>query len=165
MRRVIKTLAVLTLAVLTLALLGPAAAASAAATGGQAFTIFSTGADRTVVATGVVNGVGSQFVDSRQDNPDGTFTTRERLVFPGGTLMTATAGSRSASFDPQLCLRTVTSSGTVDVVDGTGPFVGAAATGTFSARALLAGQRGPTGCSSERLVFLVVRVSATLTLR
>jgi hypothetical protein len=159
MRRVIEALAVM-----TLALLGPAAAASAAATGGQAFTIFSTGAERTVTGTGVVNGVGSQFVDSRQDNPDGTFTTRERLVFPQGTLMTATAGSRSVSVDPVACVRTVTSSGTVDVVGGTGQFVGAAGDGTFTARALLRGIRGPGGCSGERLEFLVVRVAATLTL-
>jgi hypothetical protein len=152
------------LAVLMLTLIGPAAVASADVGGGQAFTIFSSGTDRTVAATGVVNGVGAQLVDSRQDNPDGTFTTRERLVFPAGTLMTATAGSRSSSFDPVACVRTVTSSGTVDVVGGTGRFEGAGGDGTFTARAVFRGRRSPSGCSSEQLVFLVVRVTATLTL-
>ena len=52
------------------------------------------------MASGVVNGVGSQFVDARQDSPGGTFTTRERLVFPEGTLMTVTSGGRSVSVDP-----------------------------------------------------------------
>jgi hypothetical protein len=160
MRRVLKVLAVL-----TLALLGPAAAASAAVPGAEAFTIFSTGGARTVTGTGVFTGVGSQFVDARQDNPNGTFTTRERLVFPEGTLMTATAGSRSVSFDAATCVRTVTSSGTVTVVGGSGRFTGATGGGAFTARAVLRGTRTPSGCTDERLVILVIRVASTLTLQ
>ena len=159
MRRLIKVLAVL-----TLALLGPVAAASAAVSGTEAFTIFSSGGARTVTGTGVFNGVGSQFVDARQDNPNGTFTTRERLVFPEGTLMTATAGSRSASFDATTCIRTITSSGTVTVAGGSGGFAGATGGGTFTARAVLRGTRGPSGCTDERLVILVIRVASTLAL-
>jgi hypothetical protein len=112
----------------------------------------------------VFNGVGSQFVDARQDNPNGTFTARERLVFPEGTLVTATAGSRSASFDATTCVRTVTSSGTLAVLSGSGRFTGATGGGTFSARAVLRGTRGPSGCSDEHLVILVIRVASTLTL-
>jgi hypothetical protein len=160
MRRVIKVLAVLTLAVL-----GPAAAASASVSGAEAFTIYSSGGARTVAGTGVFNGVGSQFVDARQDNPNGTFAARERLVFPEGTLMTATAGSRSASFDAKTCVRTVTSSGTLTVVSGSGRFTGATGGGTFTARAVLRGTRGPSGCTDEHLVILVIRVAARLTLQ
>ncbi|HTJ74647.1 MAG TPA: hypothetical protein VL337_04715 [Acidimicrobiales bacterium] len=152
------------LAALAVAFFGPVAAASAAVSGTEAFTIFSSGGARTVTGTGVFNGVGSQFVDARQDNPNGTFTARERLVFPEGTLVTATAGSRSASFDATTCVRTVTSSGTLAVLSGSGRFTGATGGGTFSARAVLRGTRGPSGCSDEHLVILVIRVASTLTL-
>jgi hypothetical protein len=158
MRRLITVLAVLMLAVL-----GPAAAASAATSGAEAFTIFSTGGARTVTGTGVFNGVGSQFVDARKDN-GGTFTTRERLVFPDGTLMTTTAGSRSVSFDATTCVRTITSSGTVTVVSGEGRLAGATGAGTFAARAVFRGTRTPSGCTDQHLVILVIRVASTLTL-
>lgn len=133
-----------------------------AATGRQRFFIYVTGnffaQDPTVIGTGVVNKVGIDLVDSRVENPDGSFDIHGRFVFPDGEIAVHNLGQLSIQFNPVRCVGTLTFSGTWDVTGGTGAYVGADGGGTFSGRGTFVNRRAPDGtCTQENAGGILVR--------
>lgn len=136
-RRIILTAVVAALAVTAF----PGAAL--AQTGNQRFvsvTAGHPGGARTVVAAGVINGVGTEVIES---NPPGIVTLR--WIFPDGTLFVTGSYTFDVHVDPRTCLRTVALAGTWEITGGTGRFEGATGSGTFSGSNRILGTRAADG--------------------
>lgn len=119
----------------------------------QQFTVVSAGppgAQRTVVASGVFNSVGTEVITS---NPPGSSTMQ--WVFPEGTLFVTTTYTRDIVTDPATCLRTITLTGTWKVTAGTGQLVGASGSGAFSGPNRVLLTRAPDGSCVPPPIFLV----------
>jgi hypothetical protein len=163
--------AVVLAAVAVSTLLGRAGAAQADISQQQSFTAIlrggPTGDVITVVARGLVNGVGSDIEgESQPGDPDNL--NRDTFVFPRGTLsVLATINGEPGPADPRSCMATFDVGGTFEVNGGTGAFAGAHGTGTVSGTGRLILQRGPQGCLDEEppaLLVIIFRLTGTLTL-
>lgn len=111
----------------------------------QRFHVISAGplgAKRTVVATGVISGVGTEVIES---NPPGVATLR--WTFPEGTLFVTTSYTFENVLDPQTCLRTVTLTGTWQITGGTGAYSDATGGGEFSGTNRILLTRTEDGCA------------------
>ena len=130
-----------------------------AETGPQSFFIFGQDdAPATVVATGPISGVGQDF--ESQTAEEGTFE------FPNGSVTADhPATSDESNFNPVTCVGTDNFAGTYTLRDGTGDYLGASGSGTYSGRAIFIGQRTADGCSDTGgTSFFFVRASGTTTL-
>lgn len=139
---------------------GLASPASATTTGAQRFTVIFAGPEGQagqVVATGVVNGLGS--------NP--ASVGDQELIFPTGTLLLSTEFTGgSGGFDPLSCVGRGSSNGTFVVTGGTGRFAHASGSGTFTGRGLTIARRLAGGGCSETDVnrYSVVEITGTIAL-
>ena len=104
-------------------------------TGNQRFTVLIPAeGPGTVIATGVVTGVGSE-VDTRKQVPPGspfqaTYTFREGQLFA----TVAAAGRPQVEFNPRSCVTTITLVDTATITGGTGAFEGATGSSTDTVR-------------------------------
>lgn len=159
MKRVISVVAAVAVGVLAWA--GPAAAYPA---GNQRFTVIFSGAEEApgrVVASGVVNGVGTDVTVSQDDS-----TTVDEITFPGQGTLFVTINfdpGPEPSFDSRSCVSRFSGTGTLTVTGGTGRFVGASGTGSVSLKGIFVGRRTAQGCSEEGgRSFVVATVNGTL---
>ena len=130
-----------------------------AATGTQSFFIFGQDdAPATVVATGPISGVGQDF--ESQEAEEGTF------VFDNGSVTADhPQTSDQANFNPVTCIGTDNFAGTYTLRDGTGDYLNASGSGTYTGRAIFIGQRTADGCSDTAgTSFFIVRATGTTTL-
>lgn len=99
----------------------------------------------TVYASGPISGVGT-FVF-----PQGPGALAGQLIFEDGTVfMTIVPNPSVIDSNPQACLVRVGLSGTSQITGGTGQYVGATGSGTYTGRALVLLARGPGGeCLQE----------------
>ena len=145
--------------------------ASAQTTGSQNFRVIFVGApsnEGLVVATGVVNGVGTAVT------PEGQRPTPfpVELVLDGGTLfLTITPTGNALLFDPRRCVLSGPIFGTYQVTGGTGQFEGASGNGQFEGTVFALFPRGSQGecvgpASGELPIFVVQTIDnpGTLTL-
>ncbi len=146
------------------------ASGAGAATGNQTLRILFTGdphegAVGRVVASGVVNGSGTDRNVGSQENPDGTTTDLDQISLPGGTItLRDTETVTSFDLDPRTCVANVEIEGFYDVVDGTGAYTGATGSGLFTGHAIFVFGRTANGCADEPVRFFAdVRVSGPLT--
>jgi len=128
---------------------GPAAAA----TGTETFRVVFNGDPGNpvarVVASGVVNGVGT---DKATDQPPGA----DLITLPGGTItIVTTTPPGGVTFDPRSCVVRINfTNGTYTVVGGTGAFQGASGSGTYSARAAGVLKRTNGTCAPDTRSFV-----------
>ena len=115
-------------------------------TGTQRFTVLiPADGPGTVIATGVVTGVGSE-VDTREQVPPGspfqaTYTFREGQLFA----TVAAAGRPQVEFNPRSCVTTITLVDTATITGGTGAFEGASGSSTDTVRVTSVAGRGDDG--------------------
>lgn len=154
----------LTVAGLCLVLVAAGAPADAA-TGTQTFRIVftadpHTGAPGTVIATGLVNGIGTDRTIAQDPHPDGSETDTDLITLPGGTITIAdTDPSDLVHFNPAACLAALSGTGTYTILGGTGAYAGASGRGTFTVQGVIVFNRAPGGCSeAPRLFFAAVTV-------
>ena len=98
-----------------------------------------------VVASGVVNGVGTDVFRPSDEGDPSSYST---YVFRAGTLSITTTPT---SFDVRplgsSCVATFTATGTWEITGGTGAYQGATGQGTLTVRGTMASPRTPDGCS------------------
>src|SRR5437588_144439 len=116
-----------------------------AATGSQTFRIIFTGNPRAgvlgrVIATGLVNGVGTDETIAQDPHPDGSETDTDLITLPGGTItILDTDPADVFKFNPTSCTATIsTNAGVYTVTGGSGAYAEASGSGTFSARGFVA---------------------------
>jgi len=152
-------------------LFGQVGAAQADISKKQSFTAIlrggPTGDVITIVARGLVNGVGGDIEgESRPGDPENL--NRDTFVFPRGSLsVLSTIDGAPGPVDSRSCMATFDVSGTFEVNGGTGAFAGARGTGTLSGAGRLILQRGPQGCLDDEppaLLVIIFRLTGTLTL-
>ena len=147
-----------TAACLCLGLLAAGAPADAA-TGTQTFRIIftadpHTGAPGTVIATGLINGIGTDRTLAQDLHPDGTETDTDLITLPGGTVTIAdTDPSDLVHFNPAACLATLSGTGPYTILGGTGAYAGASGRGTFTVHGVIVFDRAPGGCSEAPRLF------------
>ena|SRR5947209_3397363 len=152
--------------------LGFLASPALAATGSQTIRIIFTGNPRAgvlgrVIATGVVNGVGTDETIAQDPHPDGSETDTDLITLPGGTItILDTDPADTFNFNPATCTATIsTNAGTYTIIGGTGAYAGASGSGTFTARGFVAFPRIDGGCGEEPTIFVaVVTLRGPLTL-
>jgi hypothetical protein len=105
-----------------------------------------------VIAVGTINATGSNEIVS---------DTQDVFHFPTGDLTVDHAVvSSQQSFDPATCLFQLTEIGTIDVVRGTGAYVGATGHGTYVVKII------SRGCGENPSTFVFyLRTQGTLSLR
>ncbi len=109
------------------------------------------GAHRTVIANGVITGVGSEVITS---NPPGVVTLM--WTFPEGTLSVTGTYTFTNVLDPRSCRRTITLDGTWQITGGTGEFAGATGGGEFSGTNRILLQRSSGQCAPPPIVLVQV---------
>ncbi len=99
----------------------------------------------TVIATGVVTGVGSE-VDTREQVPPGS-PFQATYTFPEGQLFAtvAAAGRPQVEFNPGNCVTTINLVDTATITGGTGAFEGASGSSTDTVRVISVAGRGDDG--------------------
>lgn len=159
MKRVVSVCTVVALGLLAWA--GPASADPARS---QRFTVIFSGdegAPGRVVASGVVNGVGTDVTVSEDES-----TAVDEITFPGQGTLFVTINfdpGPEPSFDSRSCVSRFSGTGTLTVTGGTGRFVGASGTGAVSFKGIFVGRRTAQGCSEEGgRSFVVAKVNGTL---
>jgi hypothetical protein len=109
----------------------------------------------TLVAAGVVNGVGSLTAEAVEYRPsDLTYRETDLAVIGRGTLtlsITGTFGTWPFTLDPRTCTQRGGLAGTWRVAAAAGAFAGATGGGTFSGRFLTYAGRGPAGCDEAAI--------------
>ncbi len=120
----------------------------------QRFRVVSAGppgAQRTVIANGVITGVGTEVITS---NPDNLATVT--WTFPQGALSVTIRYSLENTFDPRTCTRRLTLTGTWEITEGTGRFAGATGGGDFSGTNRILLQRSSGTCVPPPVVLVQV---------
>ena len=109
----------------------------------------------TLVASGVINGVGSLTAETVDYRPsDRTYRETDLAVIGGGTLtlsFTGTFDTWPFTLDPRTCTQHGGLSGTWSVTGARGTFAGATGRGTFSGRFLTYAGRTATGCDEAAI--------------
>ena len=124
----------------------------------QRFKVVSAGppgAARTVIATGVITGVGSEVITSNPVSGTAGAVTL-RWTFPEGTLFVTGTYSFTNVLDPRSCRRTITLRGTWEITGGTGEFAGATGSGDFSGTNRIVLQRSNGSCVPPPVVLVQV---------
>lgn len=139
-------------------------------TGTQRFTVLiPADGPGTVIATGVVTGVGSE-VDTREQVPPGT-PFQATYTFSEGQLFVtvAAAGRPHVDYNPRSCVTTMTLVDTATINGGTGAFEGATGSSTETVRVTSVAGRGDDGRCLGRehppiFELGIIRSEGTLTL-
>lgn len=139
-------------------------------TGSQRFTVLiPADGPGTVIATGVVTGVGSE-VDTREQVPPSS-PFQATYTFPEGQLFAtvSAAGRPQVEFNPRSCVTTITIVDTATITGGTGAFEGASGSSTEKVRVTSVAGRGSDGrClgpeSPPLFELAVIRSEGTLSL-
>jgi hypothetical protein len=109
----------------------------------------------TLVAAGVVNGVGSLTAETVDYRPsDRTYRETDLAVIGGGTLTLSVTGAFDTwpfTLDPRTCTQHGGLAGTWKVAAAGGAFAGATGGGTFSGRFLTYAKKGPAGCDEAAI--------------
>ncbi|MDQ4132900.1 MAG: hypothetical protein M3179_06740 [Actinomycetota bacterium] len=100
------------------------------------------GAARTVIANGVITGVGTEVIES---NPSGVATVK--WTFPDGTVSVRIDFTFAGDLNPTTCLRTLTLKGTWEITGATGAYAGATGGGDFSGTNRILLSRTENGCA------------------
>lgn len=138
--------------VMALAVLAGPGSALAQRGGSQRFLLVGVDErDPTVTASGVIDARGRDVPgrETFEDGPGGTFSfrfTRDRFVFPNGTLFVNGSGTGRERIDEDTCAGSVSGRGRWTVTGGTGAYQGARGSGTFTFRVNFVSPRGPKGC-------------------
>ena len=151
-RRVRKTMVAVTVAAVALVSLPGAAFGQTPIN--QRFRVVSAGppgAARTVIANGVITGVGTEVITS---NPPGVATVT--WTFPEGTLSVTLTYAFTNVLNPRTCLRTITLNGTWEITGGTGDFTGATGSGAFSGTNRILLNRASGSCVPPPIVLVQV---------
>ena len=125
--------------------------ASAETASPQVFAVYAVGAPatpRTVVAAGVINGVGTVIIGGSQPGPGGTFIQQTTWVFPEGSLFVTLTYTATTINDAQSCSSTSYLTGTWQITGGTGRYTGASGGGTISGPNSAYFARDAEGCTS-----------------
>lgn len=119
-----------------------------------------------MIATGVVNGAGSDRNVGSQPNPDGTVTDLDQITRAGGTItIRDTDTFTSFNLDPLSCVARVDVTGVYAVVGSTGAYAGASGSGTFVGHVILVFNRTSGGCSEQpRSFFADITASGALSM-
>ena len=147
---------------LAIAMIAMAPSVIAQTSGNQRFTVFAAGppgTPRTVVAVGVINGVGTVV-----QGPSGPNQASPTWVFPDGSLSVHLQYVSENMSNPTACIFTSNLTGTWTVTSGTGRFAGATGGGTFSGpntRVLLS---TPEGCDGPLAKFTLFQYSGAVSL-
>ena len=148
------------LTVLAVATVAASPSAIAQTAGNQSFTVLAAGppgTPRTVVAVGVINGVGTVV-----QGPSGPNQANPTWVFPDGSLSVHLDYVSENTSNEAACIFTSNLTGTWTITSGTGRFAGATGGGTFSGpntRVLL---RTPDGCDGPLVQFTLFRYSGVV---
>jgi hypothetical protein len=109
----------------------------------------------TLLASGVVNGVGSLTAETVDYRPsDRTYRETDLAVIGGGTLTLSFSGAFDTwpfTLDPRTCTQHGGLSGTWSVAGASGTFAGTTGHGTFSGRFLTYAGRGAAGCDEAAI--------------
>lgn len=151
------TQAVSVILVQLLALLGGGAAVATEPPGNQRF--FAAGRVEapalTIVASGVITGVGSLTAESVELRPaDNTYHETDRVSIGGGTLTVSVDGRFDVwpfTLDPRSCTQQGSLAGTWTITAGGGDLAGVTGGGTLSGRFVTYARRGPAGCDETAL--------------
>ena len=144
-------------ALIAIGMIAMAPSAIAETSGSQSFTVFAAGppgTPRTVVAAGVINGVGTVM-----QGPSGP-----TWVFSDGSLSVRLDFVSENVSNEVACIFTSNLTGTWNITSGTGRFAGATGSGSFSGpntRILL---RTPDGCDGPLAQFTLFQYSGTVSL-
>lgn len=113
--------------------------------GNQDWVVITTPGEPTrVVASGVVNGVGT-VTDFLTLNPDGTFDNFAIQHFPDGTLLYHGMGTFTLTVDPRTCIGRGDVVGPFVITGGTGAYEGASGSGTALISLIFVFGRNPDG--------------------
>ncbi|MDQ6727290.1 MAG: hypothetical protein M3066_14150 [Actinomycetota bacterium] len=139
-----------------------AAPADARPAHNEHFTIIFTGAPGspgTVHAAGVISGRGT--ITPNEDDESGLDT----LVLPDGTITLVSTTTTSVQTPTQpVCITRFSSTGTFDIVGGTGAYSGLGGHGTVNDHGLTRSLNGPEGCSDTPIaVHAVLHLEGTVT--
>ncbi len=149
-------------ALIAIGMIAMAPSATADISGSQSFTVFAVGppgTPRTVVAAGVINGVGTV-----RQGPSGPNQANPTWVFPDGSISVRLDYVSDNVSNEAACIFTSNLTGTWNITSGTGRFAGAAGGGNFSGpntRILL---RTPDGCDGPLAQFTLFRYSGQVSL-
>lgn len=140
-----------------LALAGGGDAAGTELPGNQHF--FATGRVEapalTIIATGVITGVGSLTAESVELRPaDNTYHETDRVSIGSGTLTVSVDGRFDVwpfTLDPRTCTQQGSLAGTWTITAGGGDLAGATGGGTLSGYFATYAPRGPAGCDETAL--------------
>lgn len=109
----------------------------------------------TVVASGVITGIGSLTAESVDFRPsDNTYRETDLIAVGGGTLTVSIDGAFDMwpfTLDPRTCTQRGRLAGTWIVTAGGGDLAGATGDGIFSGRFLTYAPRGPAGCDTTTI--------------
>ena len=150
------------LALLAVGLIASAPPAPAQGTGAQQFTVFAAGppgTPRTVVAAGVINGVGTVV-----PGPYGPNQANPTWVFPDGSISVQLNYVSENTSNTDACLFTSNLTGTWQITSGTGGFAGATGGGTFSGPNTRLLARTAEGCGGPLAQFTVFRYEGAVAL-
>ncbi|HSV66043.1 MAG TPA: hypothetical protein VLJ59_09100 [Mycobacteriales bacterium] len=154
-----------------LVLLGGGGVAVAAPAGNQRFFAVGRVEDPalTIVASGVIAGVGSLTAESVELRPvDLTYHETDRVGIGGGTLTVSVDGRFDVwpfTLDPRSCTRQGSLAGTWTIAASGGDFAGATGGGTFSGHFITYAARGPGGCDEAAIKGVVAgRMVGAMTL-
>lgn len=129
-------------------LLGLASPAAAEDSGRQSFVIVAgdlgAGSGR-LVATGPIQGRGTDTVTAHVANADGTFTDTDRFDLPDGQVELTDTYTVEITFDPESCRYGFDVNGTWTISGATGRYAGATGNGTFTAHGLIVAGRDEAG--------------------
>lgn len=143
--------------------IGPAVAE---ASGDQDWVVITTpGQPTRVVASGVVNGVGT-VTDFLTLNPDGTFDNFAIQHFPDGTLLYHGMGTFTLNVDPRTCIGRGDVIGPFVITGGTGAYEGASGSGTaLIVLTFVFGRNADGGCAQgpPARTYGVARAAGTVT--
>ncbi len=158
MRR--STWGVVATAALIIGMIATASSATAETSGSQSFTVFAAGppgTPRTVVATGVINGVGTVL-----QGPSGPNQANPTWMFPDGSLSVRLNYVSENVSNEAACIFTSNLTGTWNITSGTGRFAGAAGSGTFSGPNIRILLRTPDGCDGPLAQFTLFQYSGAV---
>ncbi len=150
------------LAVLAVGLIASAPSAPAQGTGTQRFTVFAAGlpgTPRTVVAAGVINGIGTVV-----PGPAGPNQANPTWVFPDGSISVHLNFVSQNTSNTAACIFTSNLTGTWQITSGTGRFAGATGGGTFSGPNTTVLARTAEGCDGPLAQFTLFQYHGAVTL-
>ena len=147
---------------IAIGMIAMAPSATAETSGSQSFTVFAAGppgTPRTVVAAGVINGVGTVV-----QGPSGPNYANPTWVFPDGSLSLRLNYVSENVSNESACIFTSMLTGTWNITSGTGRFAGATGSGNFSGPNTTMLLRTPGGCDGPLAQFTLFQYGGVVSL-